>query len=361
MTISRHPSPARTTRPLKPVALDIAAPDAAEGLLELGPDVAEIDGPAVAGLQPEIVDHDQAAVVEVDRERNLVDDLEAHMLEHGQGVGQRNRAVRVIELEADLMLAGLQRAAQAHADLLAGGQGLLDHVDVAKRGFGVEAFAVAGPEGPLVAPEMGQPALLAMGRDQCILQLVGPGPGGLDDLGLDGVGIKVRNRARPRADEHVGASQRRIAELGVPVAAFALEGLLHDRLHTAPEIGVIAVARDVDEAGHEALEIVAAQEQGDPLAFLQVEDPEAGVEQVVLGNLEQLVAREVLENIGQGLAVVAVGRQAGAFQDPLYLAPQQRNLAGRVVVRRGGEQADEKVLADTLPLAPNRRRAIESI
>ncbi len=331
------------------VAFDLAAPDAAERLLELGPDGAEVDGPAVAGFQAKVVDHDEAAVVERDRERNLVDHLEAHMLEHGQSVGQGDRAVRMVELEADLMLAGLQGTAQAHADL-AVGQGLLDHVDVADRGLAVEPLAVAGAEGPVVTAVEGQPALLAMRRNQRVLKLVGPGPCRLDDLGLDGVGIVIGNRPRLGADEHVGTGQRRVAELGVPVAALATEGVLHDALYAAAEVGVVAVTRHIDEARHEPLEVIATQEQGNPLAFLQVEDAEAGIQQMVLGYLEQFVAGEVLEDVGERLAVMAVGRQVGTLQHPADLPPQQGNFAGVVVVGRRGEQADEQVLAGHLAL-----------
>ena len=98
------------------------------------------------------------------------------------------------------------------------------------------------------------------------------------------------------------------------------ERLFEDRREAAAQLAVVALARHIDEAGDEALQRVAAHEQGDALALLQVEDADRGVEQLVLVGLEQLVARKRVEDVQQSLAVVARRRQPGALDDPADLA-----------------------------------------
>ncbi len=126
----------------------------------------------------------------------------------------------------------------------------------------------------------------------------------------------------------------------------AVVGARQDVLDAQPELGVVAVARQVDEAGDEALERIAAGEEGDALALLQMQDAEGDVVELVLGDLEQLVARVGLEDVGEGLAVVAGRREAGARQAVGDLLAEQRNLARILAVGAGGEQADEELLAD---------------
>src|SRR6266478_5667343 len=93
------------------------------------------------------------------------------------------------------------------------------------------------------------------------------------------------------------------------------ECLFEDFPETLPQRGVVAVAGDIDEAGHKALERIAANKQRDPLSLLQVEDADDRVEQLVFIGLEQLVARKGVEDVQQRLAVVALRRQAAALDD----------------------------------------------
>src|SRR3546814_7313582 len=82
---------------------------------------------------------------------------------------------------------------------------------------------------------------------------------------------------------------------------------------------VVAVARHKDHAGHEALEGVAAHEEGGAVTLLQVQHADRDLVQVLDRDLEQLVARIVLEDVQQGLAVVAARREAGKLHHGIDL------------------------------------------
>src|SRR5262249_62392637 len=50
------------------------------------------------------------------------------------------------------------------------------------------------------------------------------------------------------------------------------------------------------------------------------------LEQLVLRDLEELIAGEALDDLDERLVVVAAGDEAAALDDPLRLASQHRNL-----------------------------------
>ena len=80
-----------------------------------------------------------------------------------------------------------------------------------------------------------------------------------------------------------------------------------------------------------------------PLA--KVQNPDRRAQQIVLGRLEQLVARIVVEDVDQRLAGVTSGSQARALDNICGLAPQQRDVSGFCAVRGRCEQPEEAVLA----------------
>ena len=123
------------------------------------------------------------------------------------------------------------------------------------------------------------------------------------------------------------------------------------RCNLHPQVGRVGIARHEHEAGDEALERVAADEQAQPLPVAEREDAERRVVELVVGDLEQLVARIGLEDVVERLGQVPAGRQAGALDDRLDLAAQQRRLGHARAVCRRGEQAEEAVLADHLAAA----------
>ena len=111
------------------------------------------------------------------------------------------------------------------------------------------------------------------------------------------------------------------------------------------ERGIEALARREHQAGGEAADGVAAGEQRHAAALLQLQDAQHVVVERVLVDLEQLVARIGFQDGEQRLAVVAVDVEAGAPQDAVDAAAQQRHVAHRGVIGGRGEQADQAALA----------------
>ena len=111
------------------------------------------------------------------------------------------------------------------------------------------------------------------------------------------------------------ARQHRLVEMGVEGRQPAGERAFEDRGEALAQLRVVALARNIDEAGDKAFEPIAADEQSDALPVLQIENADGGVEQLVFAGLEQLVAREGLEDVQQCPAVMARRRKSGAFDD----------------------------------------------
>ena len=135
------------------------------------------------------------------------------------------------------------------------------------------------------------------------------------------------------------------ADLGEEGGLPAAEGGFQDRLDPFAQHRVVAVARQEDEARHESFQRVAADEQGGSLAFLQVQDAHGDLRQVGIGDLVQLVAGIGVEDVGQGLGVVADALEIRAAQRPLHFLAQERDGARAGVVGRRGEQAHEHAFA----------------
>ena len=121
-----------------------------------------------------------------------------------------------------------------------------------------------------------------------------------------------RHLARRRADGEVHARQQRVAEQHVEVGALAGEGRHQDGLELLAQVGGIGLARHVHQAGDEALVRVAPQEQAQALALAGGQDAQRGVVELVLADLEQVVARVGGQDVLQRLGQVAAFGQRGA-------------------------------------------------
>ena len=88
--------------------------------------------------------------------------------------------------------------------------------------------------------------------------------------------------------------------------ARALEAIEHDLLDALAHFGVVAIARDVDQARIETVIGVAADEQAHGAALVQVDYAAGDADQVIDAGLEELVARIGLQDVQYGLAVVAL-------------------------------------------------------
>ena len=164
-------------------------------------------------------------------------------------------------------------------------------------------------------------------------------------LRLELAHVEGRNAARRRAHDDLDARQHRFRQMHVEFGAGAVERLDEDRLPLLAQLGRVVLARRVDEAGKEALERIAPHEQAEALALAEMQDSHRRAQQLVLGDLEQLVARIVLEDVDQRLAGVTARRQPCARDDVGDLAPQQRNVRRLCAVRGRREQAEEAILA----------------
>ena len=77
-----------------------------------------------------------------------------------------------------------------------------------------------------------------------------------------------------RADDVVHAREARLAQLERPVERDAAERLEQDPSDVLAVLGVETVARDADQALDEPLERVPPDEQSQPLALAEPEDPD---------------------------------------------------------------------------------------
>src|SRR6185437_9744677 len=126
--------------------------------------------------------------------------------------------------------------------------------------------------------------------------------------------------------------QYRVVEQRRETVDLRAESQFEDRGEVLAQRRAVMLTRHIDEARDEALERVAARKERDALAILQAEDAERDVVELILGNLEQLVARIGLEDMRQRLAVMAVRIEAAAPQHAGDFEAQERYRAGRAAV-----------------------------
>src|SRR5262249_28680821 len=110
-----------------------------------------------------------------------------------------------------------------------------------------------------------------------------------------------------------------------------------------------------DEARQEAAERVAPDEESHAAALTEVEDAERDVEELVLVDLEELVARIVLENLDDRLVVMTAGNESTPLDDALCLPAQHGNLP------RGGPVGSVRVEAEEAALAGDHAVLVEPL
>ena len=170
-----------------------------------------------------------------------------------------------------------------------------------------EVVAVGARERLGVALEERPGALLAELLEEGLAEVVAPGAGGRGEARLDLGDVDVGDASGRREDHVVQAREHRLGHPRREVDVRAREGLLQDLVDPPAVRRVEALAREVDEAGDEAAEGVAPDEQPHPLPLAEMEDAERDLEQLVLGHLEELVARVRLDDLDECLVVVAPG------------------------------------------------------
>ena len=240
---------------------------------------------------------------------------------------------------------GLRRV-QVHAEV-----GLrrerFDHLDVGDGALHRVLIAVARGEGVPVDAEQARRALLAVALDERGVEIVLPAAHRLDQALLERFQVRLRRHlAGPGADAHQDAPERRGRQVDVELRGDAVERLGQDALEALAQLGVVAIARREDQAGHEARVRVLAHQQAQALAIAELQDRSRVAIEVLGSDLQQLVARIGLEDRGERLAAVARGQQPGALDHLAELSAQQRHLHRVLAVRRVRVQAEEARLAD---------------
>ncbi len=149
------------------------------------------------------------------------------------------------------------------------------------------------------------------------------------------------------------ARERGLRQVHGEVRACGVEGLLEDLLDPQPRLRRVPLAGHEDEAGEEAAPRVAAYEEAHPPALAQVEDAHRDLEELVLADLEELVAGVRLEDVLEALVRMASAREAGPLEDARHLPLENRDLAGP------GAVGDRRVEAEEPPLAANLAGVVE--
>ena len=121
--------------------------------------------------------------------------------------------------------------------------------------------------------------------------------------------VDVGHRARFRVHDEMNARDRRFRQQRRELDVHAVVRV-DEQLRDAPaQVGVVLVARHEHEARHEAVEAVAPHEQARALMFLQPQDAERDVVELVFVGLEQLVARVVSSTVTSDLPRCPFGRK----------------------------------------------------
>ncbi len=244
---------------------------------------------------------------------------------------------------------GLEWPVERHREVPVGIEALdALHVEHGRRSR--EVLPVGGREGVAVAGEELRAALLAALLDERAGEVVGPGARRLEQPRLDLADVHVVGASGPRVHDVVEPREDGLRQAHVVVDADAAELVHEDALDGLAHARVEAIARDEDEAREEAPVGVTAQEEPDARALAEVEDAHGDLEEVVVGDLEELVAGVRLQDLDQRLVVVAPRGKARALPHLARLPPQQRDLVGPRAVRGRGVEAEEAPLADDLPV-----------
>jgi hypothetical protein len=311
--------------PVEAVALDGAPPHRAERGEELGAN--RRTGLDAGGWsQAEVVDPRARLPERGQLEGPLVGDLHAHLLEDGQDRRQRQFGAGV-DLEADLAAAVIRLGVQGGEDAAVVAQG----VDLGEVGNGVgrsERLAVRRRKAMFHASERVEAGLLPQAGHERVTEVVHPPARDGGKAPLDGRLVDVGGRVRAYEHEDVQPGQHAGGYRRVVLRRLPAVGVEEDLVHPLDDRGRVPVARHVDQARDEAPIVVASGEEADLAALLQVEDAHRHGEQLVGTDLEQVVARERLEDVAQLSSAVAVERQRRSGLHRLHLAAQHRDVDG---------------------------------
>src|SRR5262249_6790306 len=158
-------------------------------------------------------------------------------------------------------------------------------------------------------------SLLAQLLDQDLVEVVRPRPRRLGQLRLDRGDVEIAGRAPIGAYDYVESSQYRLGDARAEVDACTFECHLEGPLDASTDAGVVPLEWEKDETRQETAERVAPDEEPNPATLPEVQDPERDVIELVLLDLEELVAGIALEDLDERLAVVTAGDESAALDN----------------------------------------------
>jgi hypothetical protein len=352
---------------VEPVHLAGTPPGRDEGVLEAPLHVLDVLAAQplqhdVAQAQAEVVDPARHTVSPDHLIGTLIDDLDAHPLQHRQHLGQRDPLPRQVELEPPLPRLGLRGQVETQIQAVLPGQ-RLQPADVDQRGGGVEVLLVGLREGrqialrevgthpvgthPVGTHAAGTHAAGVHGVEQPVV----PGAhGALEtfsdrrDVGCHGnlrvAGVGVHSEMHPRVQG--------LADPGVVLQAGAVQFVQQHVLHGQPGRGGVPVARQVDQAGEEPAVGVAPAEQPQRPPLGKRQHPgHRPVQRVRVGG-EQLGPRVGLHHFEHPLPRVGIQGHPGAVDHLEHLPADHRDVQHVLVQCGGGEDAEKAVLSGGL-------------
>ena len=189
-----------------------------------------------------------------------------------------------------------------------------------------------------------------------LLEVLGPGPGGLGHRGPQGLGLVGRGRI-DRApvgapQDVVEPGQRALADVSREGRLVGLDRVLEQRLDPVPDRRRVAVSRQVHQCTDRLPVVGAADEERGLTQGLESEHLVDRLREEVSGRLEELVTREGLEqpeHLGPGVRVSA---PAGRLEDSLDLGPDHRDAHDGLGVGPRGEQPDDACLTHLVAVLP---------
>ncbi len=325
---------------IEAIVLHLAAPGGQEGFLEQRLERDEVGALDIAGFEYEILDHRATRIVS-HRIVVLLEHAQSEVLEHRQDVGNRNQAAG--PQDAQVHVVGGAPGMRAQIELRNGGvrrQGF-EVGDVLEGLRGLDVHTIRRRKQPGVSTGQFHRIAGRAARDQFMQQPVLPGLRGGRDLGFDACDVVHRRRTGLCVHQQMKSRQRGIGDLHLGLDVSRAESRANDAFDALAHFGVVAVARHVHQAGIETFVAVAAHEQPDAAAFVQIDDATHDGDELGSRSLEQLVAREGFDDIDHRLGVMALRWQPEMFDHRIELAPQERNVRRRRVVGARRPQAEE--------------------
>ena len=306
------------------VVLDLASADSHQHVF--GERLYRFDvGNATGAAQAKVVQENGRRTRARDFIGNLVQHLEAHVLQHRQARRKRHGAAQAEGAKPQRAFVAFDGTVEVHRVMMFGIEPF-DRDDVANGRSRRHVVAVGDGEGVRVAAHEHGRALLAQRLDGRDLEVVLPPAQGLRDVGLDRMDVVVGCLARARPHQHVDACKHGLGQVHREFHRGAVQVALQDLGDLHAHVGVEALARHEDQARIEAAEEVAADEDAGLAPVAQAQDPQRRLEQRFLVDLEELVARIILQHREQVLVHVAVLAKSGALD---HLGDLAANAAAR--------------------------------